>query len=140
MSRPHIPPPLRQNVAARTAQRCAYCLTSEEIVGVRFTIDHIIPLSLGGATREENLCLSCWDCNLIKGTMIAALDPETKVMVPLFHPYRQNWREHFTWQAGGLLIIGLTSTGRATIQALKLNRPALVSARRWWIEAGWHPP
>ncbi len=35
---------------------------------------------------------------------------------------------------------GLTATGRATIQRLKMNRPAVVGARKEWLEAGWHPP
>jgi len=109
-------------------------------VGARFTVDHIIPESLGGTTTLDNLCLACWGCNLIKQDRIAALDPETGEVVRLFHPHKQDWHEHFTWVAGGLFIVGLTPTGRATVSALKLNRAPLVSARRLWIEAGWHPP
>lgn len=30
--------------------------------------------------------------------------------------------------------------GRATVNALHLNRPLLVAARRAWVKAGWHPP
>lgn len=140
MSRTHIPPALRQVVAERSRHRCSYCLTPEDIVGAQFTIDHIIPESLGGATTPDNLCLACWSCNLIKHDRIAALDPETDVMVRLFHPRTQDWSKHFVWQADGLLIVGLTPTGRATVNALKLNRAPLVNARRLWIEAGWHPP
>jgi len=77
---------------------------------------------------------------LIKGTQITAIDPQTHQLVPIFHPYLQNWFEHFSWQDQGLHIAGLTPTGRATVEALKLNRVLLVDARRWWIEAGWHPP
>lgn len=140
MSRPRISPELRQLVAARSDHRCAYCLTNEETSGGLFTLDHIIPLSLGGLTTFENLCLACWDCNLIKGTKIAGLDPETEAMVSLFHSYKQRWLDHFIWQAEGLLVVGLTPTGRATVNGIKLNRPPLVKARRWWIKAGWHPP
>lgn len=140
MSRPCISPQLRQVVAARSDYRCAYCLTDEQIVGGFFTIDHIIPLSLGGITTPENLCLACWDCNLIKSARIAALDPNTGLMTPLFHPYKQDWDDHFVWQAEGLLILGSTPVGRATVNSLKLNRPPLVKARHYWIRAGWHPP
>jgi hypothetical protein len=120
--------------------RCCYCLTSEQIVGAEFTIDHIVPQSLGGASTEDNLCLACWRCNLIKRDRIAAADPESGVIVRLFNPRQQQWSDHFTWQQGGLTIAGLTPTGRATLAALRLNRASLVSARRLWIRAGWHPP
>lgn len=140
MSRTRIPPALRELVAERSHHRCSYCLTPERIVGARFTIDHIIPESLGGTTTPDNLCLACWGCNLIKQDRVAALDPETGEMVRLFHPHKQDWNEHFAWVAGGLFIVGLTATGRATVSALKRNRAPLVNARRLWIEAGWHPP
>jgi hypothetical protein len=61
-------------------------------------------------------------------------------MTRLFDPHTQKWREHFEWQEGGLFIAGLTPTGRTTVQALKLNRSPLVTARRLWIKAGFHPP
>ncbi len=131
---------LREIVAKRSHHRCAYCLTDEQISGVLFTIDHIIPQALGGQTVAENLCLACWDCNLIKNKRIADIDPETGQMTSLFHRYKHLWQEHFAWQDKGLLVIGLTPTGRATVNLLKLNRPALVHAREWWIKVGWHPP
>jgi hypothetical protein len=98
MSRTHIPPALRQLVAERSRHRCSYFLTLEHWVGAVFTVDHIIPESLGGTTTPDNLCLACWSCNLIKHDRIAALDPETGVVVRLFHPLLQVWHEHFAWQ------------------------------------------
>jgi len=140
MSRDRIPPAMRRAVAERSRHRCCYCLTAEDMVGVPFTVDHIVPESLGGPTTLDNLCLACWGCNLIKRDRIAALDPETGVIVRLFHPNKQVWREHFAWEAGGLYIVGLTPIGRATVNALRLNRAPLIRARRLWIAAGWHPP
>jgi hypothetical protein len=140
MSQTYIAPALRSLVAKKSGYRCSYCLTVEEIVGALFTVDHIIPESLGGTTTPDNLCLACWSCNLIKSDKIVALDPETGEIVRLFHPNTQTWQEHFTWQANGLLIVGLTPTGRATVNALKLNRPPLINARRLWLKVGWHPP
>ena len=131
---------LRQAVADHFHQRCSYCLTSEHIVGAEFTIDHIVPQSLGGASTEDNLCLACWRCNLLKRDRIAAVDPETGVTVRLFNPRLQDWFEHFAWLEDGLSIAGLTPIGRATVGALRLNRATLVNARRLWIQAGWHPP
>ncbi|HEY3227585.1 MAG TPA: hypothetical protein VGJ87_00105 [Roseiflexaceae bacterium] len=60
--------------------------------------------------------------------------------MPLFNPRAQRWDEHFAWSDDGTQILGLTAIGRATIVALQLNRPLLVSARRRWVLVGWHPP
>jgi hypothetical protein len=114
-------------------------LTPEWIIGAEFTVDHIIPEFLGGKTVVENLCLACLSCNLIKGTQATAIDPQTGQIVPLFNPQEQTWPEQFHWQMNDLQIIGSTSIGRGTINTLRLNRPMLVEARRWWLEAGWQP-
>jgi hypothetical protein len=140
MSQTYIPVHLRRLVTERSLYRCCYCLSQEEIVGEPFPIDHIIPESLGGSTTEDNLCLACWPCNSSKQKRVAALDPVSKQLTRLFHPNTQLWTDHFIWQSGGLYIVGLTATGRATVNGLQLNRPHLVAARRWWIQAGWHPP
>jgi len=71
---------------------------------------------------------------------IVALDPDTGILARLFHPNQQRWQEHFAWFENGLLIVGLTPTGRATINVLQLNRSPLVKSRQLWISAGWHPP
>jgi hypothetical protein len=140
MSPAYISPALRRAVAKQSLFRCCYCLTSEHIVGAEFTVDHIVPEAVGGATTLDNLCLACWGCNLYKQDRIAASDPDTGVVVRLFHPLRQVWQEHFAWYESGLIIVGLTPTGRVTTSALRLNRPPLVKSRRLWISAGWHPP
>jgi hypothetical protein len=140
MSSTYIPQALRQQVAAQARYRCGYCLTSEAIVGMPMEIDHLIPQSLGGPTEEANLWLACSLCHDHKSNRIAFLDPLTGEVVRLFDPRRQVWREHFAWTAESDRMIGLTSTGRATIAALHLNRPSLVRARQAWVSAGWHPP
>jgi hypothetical protein len=61
-------------------------------------------------------------------------------MSPLYDPRRQVWADHFVWSSDGERIIALTSTGRATVVALQLNRAPLVIARRAWVSVGWHPP
>jgi len=140
MSQTSISATLRELIAERAHYCCCYCLTQEEVVGMRFTVDHIIAESLGGQTVAENLCLACWDCNLFKNKRIAALDPTSEKMVALFHPNQQRWQEHFAWVEQGAIMSGLTPSGRATIGVLQLNRPLLVQARKRWIKAGWHPP
>lgn len=135
-----ILPALRAAVAERARYRCSYCQTAENVTGSLFTVDHVIPESLGGRTIPENLCLACWECNRLKRDRITGLDPDSDTMVRLFNPNAQRWHEHFAWEMSGLLIVGLTPTGRATVTALQLNRVSLVNARRLWILAGWHPP
>jgi HNH endonuclease len=140
VSKAAIPDWLRDRVLAQAGYRCGYCRSSSAITGTGLEIDHLTPESLGGPTVEENLWAACRDCNNAKKARVEAIDPATGTRVPLFNPRRQRWGGHFAWQEGGLLIVGLTSTGRATVQALKLNRPLLVRARRLWIGVGWHPP
>ncbi|WP_256868423.1 hypothetical protein [Candidatus Entotheonella palauensis] len=69
-----------------------------------------------------------------------AVDNVTGHSVSLYHPRQQNWHDHFAWQDNGLVIAGLTSVGRATINALQMNNPYVRRSRELWIENGWHPP
>ncbi len=140
MTEVRIPKALRERITEQARHRCGYCLTSEFIVGTPMEIDHIIPLSLGGPTEEENLWLACSLCNDYKGDRIAALDPETGETVRLYNPRLEDWRAHFAWSDEGDRIVGRTTVGRATIIALNLNRSSLVRARQAWVLVGWHPP
>ncbi len=140
MSQTYVPAALRRKVAAQARLRCGYCLTAEGIVGTPMEIEHLVPEALGGATEEENLWLACPLCNRHKGCRTTAEDPASGQMVPLFNPRSQTWEEHFSWGGSGTRVIGVTAVGRATVAVLKLNRPALVKARKRWVAAGWHPP
>jgi hypothetical protein len=64
----------------------------------------------------------------------------TNRLVDLFRPRTQRWQEHFCWDARFERVIGLTATGRATVEALQLKRPELVNLRRLLYAAGEHPP
>jgi hypothetical protein len=140
MTSAYISKKLRGRVAEEARYRCGYCLTSERIAGLPMEIEHLIPQVLGGPTLEENLWLACSACNSFKGQRIAARDPETGQMARLFNPREQLWEDHFLWVESGARIVGRTDVGRATTNALRLNRLLLVNARRSWIRAGWHPP
>ena len=135
-----IPDWLYERLKAQTGLRCGYCRTSAKITGHRLTIEHIIQLVRGGPSDEDNLWLSCRNCNEYKGAQVDAIDPITNQRAPLFNPRKQIWREHFTWSADSETIIGLTPTGRATVMALKLNHPEIMEARKRWVSVGWHPP
>ena len=131
---------LRGLVRERAKGRCEYCLTAEEVSGIRCQIDHIIPRSRGGTATADNLCLACAACNGHKHARTHAIDPESGAEVPLFNPRRQRWHEHFSWSTDGTEIIGQTATGRATIAALGLNNALIVAARSLWTGMGLHPP
>lgn len=135
-----MPSLLYARLLAEVGPRCGYCQTSAELIGQPLTIEHIIPVARGGDSSLENLWLSCRRCNQYKGAKIEDVDPETGQIVPLFNPRTESWAEHFQWSGDGTLVIGLTAVGRATVQALRLNNPEIVPARRIWVSIGWHPP
>ena len=103
-------------------------------------LEHVVPVSQGGASDADNLCLACYRCNEFKGARTKASDPMDGRIVPLFNPCSQAWSEHFAWGQDGLSVTGLTACGRATVEALRLNSDWLARARRIWILAGLHPP
>jgi len=136
----HISVDLRRRVREFAQYRCGYCRRTEELAGEQMTVEHIHPESLGGLTVEQNLWLACRRCNEYKGTQIDGFDPLAGKYVRLFNPRAQAWIEHFAWDESGTRILGLTSTGRATVVALRLNNPEIIIARRLWVTAGWWPP
>jgi 5-methylcytosine-specific restriction endonuclease McrA len=82
----YIPENLRNQITDIDKSRCCYCLTSEANSGIPMTHDHIQPISKGGKTTFENVCLACHSCNEFKGDATQALDPLTGETVPLFNP------------------------------------------------------
>lgn len=135
----YISETLRRQVTERARGLCEYCQTQQAIV-IEMEIDHIVPESAGGLTQLENLCLACAHCNSHKHDSQAATDPESGEIVALFNPRTQVWSDHFLWSEDSVLLIGLSPTGRATVERLKMNRDLVVRARERWVQAGWHPP
>jgi hypothetical protein len=135
-----VPANLRRRVRRRARGLCEYCRSSAELTGHDFTVDHILPEARGGGNDPANLCLCCFWCNAFKQARTEAVDPRTAQRVALFHPRRDRWVDHFRWNRDATRILGRTRTGRATVQALRLNRPALVRARRVWVRHQLHPP
>jgi hypothetical protein len=140
MSRTYIPQALRQHIFQQTPDRCGYCHTQSIVIGMPLVLDHIIPESLGGATEESNLWPACRRCNEFKGNQTHSNDPKSGEEVPLFNPRMQRWDAHFGWREDGTMIEGLTPTGRATVEQLRLNNDFIVKSRRRWVAVGWHPP
>ena len=131
---------LRRQIQDRAGHRCEYCRTSTRLTGYALEIDHIIPQARGGASTINNLCLACRRCNAHKSYRTHLLDPHTGQNIPLFNPRSDTWSDHFAWSDDGVHIIGQTSIGQATVEALRMNDPLIVRARALWVSAGWHPP
>ncbi len=131
---------IRSEVTTRADYRCEYCRTSSRIIGMPLVMEHILPKTAGGKDESKNLAASCYRCNEFKGAKTHATDPQTGQLVALFNPRQESWLEHFTWVNGGIHIAGLTTTGRATVIALRLNNESITEARALWIESNWHPP
>ena len=136
---PRLRKSLKQRVIAESQSQRAYCHSPESLMGIAFEIDHITPRSAGGRTAFDNLCLSCPTCNRYKANRVKARDPVSRRLVRLFRPKRDNWPGHFQWDENYSLLLGLTPTGRATIEALRINRPALVLLRQYWKVVGVWP-
>ena len=137
--RPRVSAALRRRIAARDDERCAYC-RSPLVVGIPMVVEHILPLVAGGTSEADNLCLSCYRCNEFKGPRRTAPDPRTGQEVALYHPRQQRWADHFAWDGEGIVMGGLTPTGRATIALLRLNNDWLLTARRIWRSVDLQPP
>ena len=111
---------LRELVRLRAGNRCEYCRIRQEHVPLtKLQVEHIIARQHSGDDDLSNLALACDRCNLHKGPNLTSIDPATGEIVPLFHPRRDHWDEHFRWD--GSEIVGLTPKGRTTIRLLQLN-------------------
>ena len=131
---------LRAQVSARASGCCEYCRSQARYATQAFSVEHILPRVQGGTTSLGNLALACQGCNNHKYDKVAAPDPVSGQLVPLYHPRRDRWDTHFAWSDDFTLMIGLTPTGRATVDALHLNRDGVVNLRRLLYAIGQHPP
>jgi HNH endonuclease len=129
---------LRRAVIRRAADRCEYCRIAQAGQEATFHIDHVIPEVDGGQTKLENLALACVSCSLRKAARTFIADPKTGKLVPFFSPRRDQWQRHFRWD--GVIVVGLTPIGRATVAALDLNRPRILAIREEELCVGRHPP
>lgn len=130
----------KERVARRAHGYCEYCKSRADYSPDTFSIEHVVPVVRGGSHELPNLALSCQGCNNRKFISIAAEDPVSGQRAVLFHPRRDRWGDHFTWNEDYTLVLGLTPTGRATVATLDLNRPGVVNLRRLLLTVGLHPP
>jgi 5-methylcytosine-specific restriction endonuclease McrA len=100
-SQTSITPPGVSDLAAEVRRRaagvCEYCRIPEHAFRRPFHIEHVIARQHGGVTELANLALACWVCNLKKGPNLAGIDPQSKLLTPLFNPRRDIWSDHFAF-------------------------------------------
>jgi len=133
----HVSAKLRRLVVRRARNRCEYCGLSQAGQEATFHIDHVVPVKVGGQDTGDNLALACVSCSLRKAARQTALDPTSGENVALFNPRRDLWQDHFRWQ--GVHLLGCTAIGRATIEALEMNRPLIIAIREEEIARDRHP-
>jgi 5-methylcytosine-specific restriction endonuclease McrA len=64
---PHYyPEGLREAIAKRDGRTCRLC-GKGKLYKRALTLDHIVPVSEGGKTQEDNLIVLCKPCNTRKG-------------------------------------------------------------------------
>lgn len=98
------------------------------------------PANPHSSNSLRNLAYACGGCNSFKRARTEATDPATGEEVPLYNPRQQLWSEHFAWTPNYTHVIGLTPTGRATVEVLRLNQIGLQNLRRSLHRDGFHPP
>lgn len=124
----------RQLVRERAKNRCEYCHLQQEYYELAFHIEHVIASQHRLDDTLDNLALACDRCNLHKGINLTSIDLETDEMVTLFNPRTETWKDHF--DLIGSEIIGISTSGRATVRLLNMNSERRLLLRRQFIEEG----
>ncbi len=124
----------RELVRQRAGDRCEYCLLRQEQTGLSHHVEHIVAKQHGGSDDPANLALACNRCNASKGPNLTGIDAASGDVVPLFHPRRDVWTDHFEF--AGPRIVGLTSAGRVTVYVLAMNDERRVERRAELLACG----
>jgi hypothetical protein len=125
-------------VAERAGYRCEYCHAPEVIFNFPFEVEHVVPVSHGGAENESNLALACRACNIHKSSHVTGVDELSGSEHRLFNPRQDSWEAHFRVDADGRFQ-GLTPEARATILRLRMNNTIQTAARAGWLRLGLFP-
>ncbi len=75
MARKPISQKVRFGIFKRDLFVCQYCGKTPPAVVLE--VDHIVPVSKGGANDTDNLLTACFDCNRGKGAEVLSVAPET---------------------------------------------------------------
>lgn len=94
--RPRIPVNKRQRVYDRDRNQCQYC----GVYPLHPTIDHLIPISLGGKSNIANLLTCCFKCNHKKGNDVSVkpLSKEVLTGLPIIIDRRSQVASQSKWK------------------------------------------
>ncbi|HMM28402.1 MAG TPA: HNH endonuclease signature motif containing protein, partial [Aggregatilineaceae bacterium] len=118
----------REAVRQRAAGRCEYCRKPDLVSTYGYHVDPVIPLAHGGSSELPNLAWACFECNVGKGRDVASYDQVTQKLTPLYPPRTGAWDDHFVLR--GARLVGITATGRVTVNLLALNAPDQLETRQ----------
>jgi hypothetical protein len=94
-------------------------------------------LKHGGKTGLLNLAYACSVCNQNKGSDLGTFLPNSKRLIRLFNPRKDNWATHFTLGYGE--IIPKTLIAAATIKVLDINNVDRIILRQALMDEGLYP-
>jgi len=99
---PRIGAPLnRRNIFARDENRCQFC--GRGFPTTELSIDHVIPLSMGGKTCWTNVVCACTECNKRKGGRTPRQAGLKLVRAPIQPPHnplirlKLRRRKYYSW-------------------------------------------
>lgn len=128
---------LQRLIRNRANNCCEYCRLYEDDSFFSHEIDHIISKKHRGTDDEDNLCLSCFNCNRFKGSDIGSIDVETDKFAYLFNPRTMLWDDHFELDNGS--ITPLTPIGRVSAFLLRFNSENRIDKRKELIPLKRYP-
>lgn len=86
---------VRKLIYIHASGRCELC--GRKILLEDMTIDHVIPLAMGGKDDVENLSCTCYPCNLFKGNILPSDFMKRITDIFLYQMERQH-KGRFSWK------------------------------------------
>ena len=89
-----VPEHIRRHIYKLDSNTCVYCGTefSRRSNSRRRRVDHIVPLSQGGKTDDDNLVACCMLCNRMKADKPLIIHMLN--LAKLRKAFGENWRTH----------------------------------------------
>lgn len=131
--RGHVYSDWKDEIASDCHHRCVYCGLDESRAGRRnFCIDHYRPQSKFDALENDisNLYYSCAICNTFKGSDWPSDDALDPTQPGYYDPARVDYNQVFSISPS-FEVHGACARSRYMIVRLYLNRPQLITARRY---------
>lgn len=97
----------RQLLYERAEERCELC--GRKILLKDMTIDHVVPLSMGGVDNVNNLACTCQPCNLFKGNILPDNFLERISLIYLYQMKKKHGNK-IRWKIILTMLNGLSET------------------------------